>query len=179
MRKNSITAKALKLYHSFNPKYFPIYFFHQLFTNFSPYFSLWMSAEIVTALSEGRSTKVVYTLILMTLLGNLAVRVIGAVLKRTTDTQLTILKNNEAAALNGKTLSLDYDKLEAAITEKTKAIILPYPNNPTGAVMRRKDLEEIAEVLRGTDIMVLSDEIYAELTYGDERHVSIAEMQRS
>ena len=112
MRKNSITAKALKLYHSFNPKYFPIYFFHQLFTNFSPYFSLWMSAEIVTALSEGRSTKVVYTLILMTLLGNLAVRVIGAVLKRTTDTQLTILKNNEAAALNGKTLSLDYDKLE-------------------------------------------------------------------
>ena len=112
MRKNSITARALKLYHSFNPKYFPIYFFHQLFTNFSPYFSLWMSAEIVTALSEGRATKVVYTLILMTLLGNLAVRVIGAVLKRTTDTQLTILKNNEAAALNGKTLSLDYDKLE-------------------------------------------------------------------
>ena len=64
--------------------------------------------------------------------------------------------------------------LKAAITPKTKLLILPFPNNPTGAVLGRKDLEEIAEVLRGTDIMVLSDEIYAELTYGSEKHVSIA-----
>ncbi len=62
------------------------------------------------------------------------------------------------------------------ITPHTKALILPYPNNPTGAVMRRKDLEEIAEVLRGTDIVILSDEIYAEMTYGGEKHVSIAEI---
>ncbi len=62
------------------------------------------------------------------------------------------------------------------ITPKTKALVLPYPNNPTGAVMRRSDLEKIAEVLRDRDIMVLSDEIYAELTYGGERHVSIAEI---
>lgn len=62
------------------------------------------------------------------------------------------------------------------ITPRTKALILPYPNNPTGAVMRRNDLEAIAEVLRGTDIMVLSDEIYSEMTYGGERHVSIAEI---
>ena len=66
--------------------------------------------------------------------------------------------------------------LKAAITPKTKLLILPYPNNPTGGVMRREHLEEIAEVLRGTDIMVLSDEIYAELTYGGERHVSFAEI---
>ena len=52
---------------------------------------------------------------------------------------------------------------------------MPYPNNPTGAVMLREDLEAVAEVLRGTDIMVLSDEIYAELTYGP-RHVSIASL---
>ena len=51
---------------------------------------------------------------------------------------------------------------------------MPFPNNPTGAVMEREDLEAIAEVLRGTDIMVLSDEIYAELTYGLQNHVSIA-----
>ena len=72
---------------------------------------------------------------------------------------------------------LTAEELRAAITPKTKLLVLPFPNNPTGAVMRREHLEEIAEVLRGTDIMVLSDEIYAELTYGDERHVSIAEIE--
>lgn len=65
-------------------------------------------------------------------------------------------------------------ELKAAITPKTKLLVLPYPSNPTGAVMRREHLEEIAQVLRGTDILVMSDEIYAELTYGDQRHVSIA-----
>ena len=68
------------------------------------------------------------------------------------------------------------EALRAAITPRTKLLILPFPNNPTGAVMDRKTLEGIAEVLRGTDIMVLSDEIYAELTYGLDRHVSIASL---
>jgi aminotransferase len=68
---------------------------------------------------------------------------------------------------------LTADELRAAITPKTKLIILPFPNNPTGGVMDRRDLESLAEVLRGTNIMVLSDEIYAELTYGS-RHVSLA-----
>ena len=66
------------------------------------------------------------------------------------------------------------DALKAAITSKTKLLIMPFPNNPTGAVMEREDLEAIAEVLRGTNIMVLSDEIYAELNYGLQNHVSIA-----
>ncbi len=70
---------------------------------------------------------------------------------------------------------LTAEVLKSKITNKTKMLILPFPNNPTGAVMSRKDLEEIAEVLRGTSIMVLSDEIYSELTYGG-RHVSIAEI---
>ena len=65
--------------------------------------------------------------------------------------------------------------LKEAITPKTKLLIMPFPCNPTGAVMRREDLQEIAQVLRGTDIFVLSDEIYAELTYG-EGHVSIASL---
>ena len=69
------------------------------------------------------------------------------------------------------------EQLRAAITDKTKILVLPFPNNPTGAVMRREHLEAIAEVLRGTDIMVLSDEIYCELTYGGQRHVSIAEIE--
>ena len=69
------------------------------------------------------------------------------------------------------------EELKAAITPKTKLLVLPYPSNPTGAVMRKEHLEEIAEVLRGTDILVMSDEIYAELTYGDEKHVSIASLE--
>ena len=68
---------------------------------------------------------------------------------------------------------LTADALRAAITPKTKLLVLPYPNNPTGAIMEKADLEAIAEVLRGTDITVLSDEIYAELTYGQD-HVSAA-----
>lgn len=67
-------------------------------------------------------------------------------------------------------------ELRAAITPRTKLLILPFPNNPTGTVMRREHLEELAEILRGTSIMVLSDEIYAELTYGGARHVSFAEL---
>jgi len=68
---------------------------------------------------------------------------------------------------------LTADELKAAITPKTKLLVLPYPNNPTGAVMTKEDLEAIAEVLRDTNVMVLSDEIYGELTYGFE-HTSIA-----
>lgn len=71
---------------------------------------------------------------------------------------------------------LTAQELEDAITDKTKVLILPFPNNPTGAIMERKDLEAIAEVIRKHDIFVLSDEIYAELTY-KEKHVSIVEIE--
>lgn len=67
------------------------------------------------------------------------------------------------------------EELRAHITDRTKLLILPYPNNPTGGIMTREDLEAIAEVLRETNILVLTDEIYSELTYG-RKHVSIAEI---
>ena len=70
---------------------------------------------------------------------------------------------------------LTAEELKNAITDKTKVLILPYPNNPTGAIMERKDLEEIAEIIIKNDIYVMSDEIYAELTYKGE-HVSIASL---
>ena len=70
---------------------------------------------------------------------------------------------------------LTADEVKNAITDKTKLLILPFPNNPTGAILTRNELEEIASVIRGTNIAILSDEIYAELTYG-KRHVSIAEI---
>lgn len=66
------------------------------------------------------------------------------------------------------------EALRAKITPKTKLLILPYPNNPTGAVMRREHLEAIAEVVRENDLMVLSDEIYSALTYGDTNHVTFS-----
>lgn len=68
---------------------------------------------------------------------------------------------------------LTEEELEAAITPKTKLLVMPFPNNPTGAVMEKKDLEAVAEVVKKHDLFVLSDEIYAELTYLDN-HVSIA-----
>ena len=67
-------------------------------------------------------------------------------------------------------------QLRAAITPRTKLLIFPYPNNPTGAVMSAAEMEEIAAVLRETNVLVLSDEIYSELTYGLDRHVSIASL---
>lgn len=71
--------------------------------------------------------------------------------------------------------SLTAETLEKMITPKTKALILPYPNNPTGAIMTKSQLESIAAVVKKHNIMVISDEIYSELTYGDQ-HVSIASL---
>ena len=71
---------------------------------------------------------------------------------------------------------LTAEQLKAAITPRTKLLIFPYPNNPTGAVMSAADMQSIADVLRDTNIMVLSDEIYSELTYGLDRHVSFASL---
>ncbi len=68
---------------------------------------------------------------------------------------------------------LTAEELEEAITDRTKVVIIPFPNNPTGAIMTREDLQPIVDVLKDKDIIILSDEIYAELTYG-ENHVSIA-----
>ncbi|MGN0576336.1 MAG: aminotransferase class I/II-fold pyridoxal phosphate-dependent enzyme [Ruminococcus sp.] len=70
---------------------------------------------------------------------------------------------------------LTAEDLQGKITERTKLLILPFPNNPTGAIMTREDLEPIADLLRNTNIIVLSDEIYSELTYG-RKHCSIAEL---
>ena len=71
---------------------------------------------------------------------------------------------------------LTVDDLKDKITDKTKLLILPFPNNPTGAVMTKEDLEPIADLIRNTNIMILSDEIYSELTYG-RKHFSIISLE--
>lgn len=112
MRRDNVTIRALKLYHSFNRKYFPISFLQIVFRSISPYFNLWMSAEIVTALYEGRNRQAVFALVVITLLGNLFLRIIGALLSNAVHSQLEQLNHREALAFNQKTLSLDYDRLE-------------------------------------------------------------------
>ena len=90
----------------------------------------------------------------------------------------TILAGAKPVIINLKAeneFRLTAEELEEHITDKTKLLILPFPNNPTGAIMERKDLEAIAEVIIKHDLFVMSDEIYAELTY-KEKHVSIAEI---
>lgn len=69
------------------------------------------------------------------------------------------------------------EELESAITSKTKLLIFPYPNNPTGGIMRREDIEKITDIIIKNNIFVLSDEIYSELTYGNEKHCSIASIE--
>ena len=89
-----------------------------------------------------------------------------------------ILAGAKPVAINLKAeneFRLTAAELEEHITDKTKVLILPFPNNPTGAIMERKDLEAIAEVIIKHDLFVMSDEIYAELTYKD-KHVSIVEI---
>ena len=112
MRKENVTRKALKMYHAHNPKYFPLSFLQIVFNNLSPYFNIWMSSEIVTALYEGREKRELYLLVGITLLGNLLTQVLAAALGRSVQIALEELENNESAAFNRKTLSLDYDKLE-------------------------------------------------------------------
>ncbi|MCR5355649.1 MAG: aminotransferase class I/II-fold pyridoxal phosphate-dependent enzyme [Lachnospiraceae bacterium] len=90
----------------------------------------------------------------------------------------TVLANGTPVIINLKEenqFRLTPEELEEAITDKTKILIMPFPNNPTGAVMEREDLEKIAEVVKKHDLYVLSDEIYSELTYLEE-HVSIASL---
>ena len=91
-------------------------------------------------------------------------------------TQLTGGVPVHIATLAEDQFRLTADQLRAAITPRTKLLIFPYPNNPTGAVMSAAEMEEIAAVLRETNVLVLSDEIYSELTYGLDRHVSIASL---
>lgn len=91
----------------------------------------------------------------------------------------TILAGAKPVIINLKAeneFRLTAEELENAITDKTKVLILPFPNNPTGAIMEREDLEKIAKVIKKHDIYVMSDEIYSELTYKGE-HVSIASIE--
>lgn len=93
---------------------------------------------------------------------------------------LTVMADGVPVIINTKAednFRLKANDLSQKITDKTKLLVLPFPNNPTGAIMERADLEEIAKVVIENDLIVLSDEIYSELTYGKRSHVSIASIE--
>jgi len=124
MSKFEVTRRAYKIYCSYNPKHLPLLLAKIIFSNISPYFNLWMSSEIVTALYQGRTMDELFLLVVITLLGNLFIKIMEAILIRAEATADEILENNQAAAFNRKTLSLDYDKLEDPQIQRLRRKIL-------------------------------------------------------
>lgn len=112
MKKEDTTIRALRRYHGYNPKYFPLSFLQIIFRNFSFFLNIWISAEIVNALWEGREKEELYLLVAAALAGIFLVRAIVAILDREVGSAEEILANNEMAAFYRKTLSMDYDKME-------------------------------------------------------------------
>lgn len=144
MRKDNVTKRAFRMYHAYNPKYFPLCFLKTVFREVSPYFNLWMSSEIVTALYEGRGRESVYFLVAVTLFGNLFAQVMNAFFNRSTRIALEVLENNEAAAFYRKTLSLDYDKIENPdIRHLRRKIIENSYINSYGVVNMRYSIENM------------------------------------
>ena len=112
MRKDHPNLRAMRMLAGFNKRYFPLYFLQILTVCVSPFFNLWMSAEIVTALYDRIPEKKIWMLVGITLAGDMLLAVLGAVLYRIMKHETAILENNEKLAFLNKTLSLDYDKLE-------------------------------------------------------------------
>lgn len=148
MHNYRITKRAFGVYHSYNPKYFPLKFLQIIFDNISPYFNLWLSSEIVTSLYEGRAAGEIATLVAVTLIGNLILQISGALLSTTAAVQSEVLTNHEAAAFHRKTLSLDYDKIEnPAIRQHRRRITESTYINGYGVAYMKTNIESAVQCL--------------------------------
>ena len=112
MRKENPNMRALKLLHSFCPSYFPLLVLKSFFGKLSPYFNLYLSAEIVNEIVGARNKDTLITLVLITVIGNFAIAIMGGILNRAFGHKETLLYQREAVYYNKKTLGLDYDNLE-------------------------------------------------------------------
>ncbi|MBR3878834.1 MAG: ABC transporter ATP-binding protein [Clostridia bacterium] len=112
MRKDNPNMRALKLLHSFCPSYFPLMVLNSFFGRVSPYFNLYLSAEIVNEIVGSRNKDTLITLVLITVIGNFAIAIMGGILNRAFGHKETLLYQREAVCYNKKTLGLDYDNLE-------------------------------------------------------------------
>lgn len=171
MHKGSITWRALKRYHSYNRKYFPLKCLHMLFENLSPYFNLWISAEIVTALHAEMHAvaprEKVFMLVAAALFGNLFIHIMGMFLSRCVDVELKVLNNNESAAFHHKTISLDYDTLEDPAVRMLRRKIKEnaYINN-YGVIAMRYAMEGLIRCCIGTVFaLVLFAEMFADILH--------------
>lgn len=175
MRKENITWRAFKHYSSYNKKYFPLAFLHIVFQQISPYFNLWMSAEIVSSLYAGKAREDILTLVAIALLGNLLIHVLGALLGRYVNIELRTLSDNEGAAFNRKTMSLDYDKLENPDirTLRRKIKENTYINNYGVAAMRFGILGMFRCIISLAFAMVLFAEMIADIIKAGFHPVSI------
>ncbi len=140
MRKDDPNIRALKLLHSFCPSYFPLMVIKSFFNKLSPYFNLYLSAEIVNEIAGAKDKTKLITLVLITVFGNFAVAVIGAILNRAFDHKETLLHQREAAYSNKKTLTLDYSDLE----------------NPEVRQLRRQISESAKIDFHGIGLLLLS-----------------------
>lgn len=148
MRKNNPNIRALKLLHSFCPSYFPLLIAKSFFGKLSPYFNLYLSAEIVNEIVGARNKEKLITLVLITVLGNFAIAIIGGVLNRVFGHKETLLYQREAAYYNKKTLSLDYDDLE----------------NTKVRQLRRKITESAKINYHGKQLLLMSVERLVDIT---------------
>lgn len=163
MHKENITKRAFRVYQGYNPKYFPLSFLKIIFNNISPYFNLWMSSEIVTALYEGKEKKELYLLVAITLLGKFFVRIAGAILDRAVRTAAEVLANNEVAAFNRKTLSLDYAKIEDPEIRQLRRKIKENTHiNNYGVVNMKKNIENLVNSIVN---IVFSTALFLEMLY--------------
>ena len=112
MRKDNPNMRALKLLHSFCPSYFPLLVLKSFFGKLSPYFNLYLSAEIVNEIVGARNKDTLITLVLITVIGNFAIAILGGILNRAFGHKEILLYQREAVYYNKKTLGLDYDNLE-------------------------------------------------------------------
>ena len=152
MRKENISLKGIKFLAAYNKKLFPLLALQTIFGSVSPYFYLWMSAEIVTALYEGRGKLEIYLLVAITLIGSLFIHIMSAFLGRVVDNQRKIWENNEAAAFNKKVLSLDYDKMESTEIRDHRRKIIDNANINNFGSMRlmfcvQQGMSQLANIL--------------------------------
>lgn len=140
MRKDNPNIRAIKLFHSFCPSYFPLLIIKSFFGILSPYFNLYLSAEIVNEIIGARDKDKLFALVLITVLGNFTIAVIGGILNRITGHKETLLYQQEALYYNKKTLSLDYDDLE----------------NPKVRQLRRKITESAKINHHGKKLLIMS-----------------------
>lgn len=161
MKKNNPNFRAFKMLAGLNRRYFPVFFLAKLFARVSPFVNLWLSAEIVTALSDGAQERKIWTLVIIALAGNLALALLNSVFERFRGHEETVLKQNEKRAFLKKTLSLDYDKLEDPAVRTLRRTIRENACIDANGILRMRWMMEY--IMETAIVIVLSLVFFVEM----------------